>query len=96
MAVFALEQRVFLVKKPGSNPVLLFCPARLHFPSGSQNHLTSEGAFPAPWPAPKIFLVIPESEVPEFKKLLVRYYEGEDPSVIAGFMKERCWKTIEH
>lgn len=42
------------------------------------------------------FLVIPESEVPEFKKLLVKYYEGEDPSVIAGFMKERCWKTIEH
>ena len=41
------------------------------------------------------FLVIPESEVPEFKKLLVKYYEGEDPSVIAGFMKERCWKTIE-
>ena len=24
------------------------------------------------------FLVIPESEVPEFKKLLVKYYEGED------------------
>ena len=42
------------------------------------------------------FLVIPESEVPEFKKLLVKYYEGEDPSIIAGFMKERCWKTIEH
>lgn len=42
------------------------------------------------------FLVIPESEVPQFKKLLVKYYEGEDPSVIAGFMKERCWKTIGH
>ena len=42
------------------------------------------------------FLVIPEGEVPEFKKLLVKFYEGEDPSVIAGFMKERCWKTIEH
>ena len=39
-------------------------------------------------------LVIPESEVPEFKKLLVKYYEGEDISVIAGFMKERCWKTM--
>ena len=42
------------------------------------------------------FLVIPESEVPEFKKLLVKYYEGEDSSVIAGFMKELCWKTIGH
>ena len=57
LAVFALEQRVFLVKNPGSNPVLLFCPARLHFPSGSRNHLTSEGAFPAPWPAPRIFWI---------------------------------------
>lgn len=41
------------------------------------------------------FLVIPEKEVQEFKNLLVKYYEGEDISVIATFMKERCWKTIE-
>lgn len=41
------------------------------------------------------FLVIPESEVPEFKKLLVKYYEGEDTAVISGFMKDRCWKTME-
>lgn len=40
------------------------------------------------------FLVIPEKEVPEFKKLLVKYYEGEDSSVITEFMKERCWKTM--
>ena len=40
------------------------------------------------------FLVIPEKEVPEFKRLLVRYYVGEDDSVIASFLKERCWKTI--
>ena len=39
-------------------------------------------------------LVIPEKEVPEFKRLLVRYYVGEDDSVIASFLKERCWKTI--
>lgn len=57
LAVFALEQRVFLVKSLGSNPVLLFSPARLHFPSGSRNHLTSEEAFPAPWPAPRIFWI---------------------------------------
>lgn len=37
---------------------------------------------------------IPEKEVPEFKQLLVKYYESEDISVIASFMKERCWKTI--
>ena len=41
------------------------------------------------------FLVIPEKEVPEFKQLLVKYYEGEDIAIIATFMKERCWKTIE-
>lgn len=40
------------------------------------------------------FLVIPEKEVPEFKKLLVRFYEGEDMAVIAEFMKQRCHKTI--
>ena len=41
------------------------------------------------------FLVIPEKEVPEFKRLLVKYYEGEAIAVITAFMKERCWKTIE-
>ena len=40
------------------------------------------------------FLVIPEKEVSEFKHLLVKYYEGEDFKVIASFMKEHCWKTI--
>lgn len=40
------------------------------------------------------FLVIPEKEVPEFKRLLVKYYEGEDISVIAAFLKERCWRTM--
>lgn len=41
------------------------------------------------------FLVIPENAVPEFKRLLVRYYEGEDFAVIAAFMKENCWKTMQ-
>lgn len=41
------------------------------------------------------FLVIPEKEVPEFKRLLVKYYEGEDITVIAAFMKKYCWKKIE-
>lgn len=39
-------------------------------------------------------LVIPEKEVPEFKKLLVAFYEGEDEAVICTFMKERCWKNF--
>ncbi len=41
------------------------------------------------------FLVIPENHVPEFKRLLIKYYDGEDISVIAAFMKENCWKTIQ-
>lgn len=41
------------------------------------------------------FLVIPEKEVPEFKRLLVKYYDGEDITVIADFMKKYCWKKIE-
>ncbi len=40
------------------------------------------------------FLVIPENHVPEFKKLLVKYYEGEDISIIAAFMKKYCWRTM--
>lgn len=39
-------------------------------------------------------LVIPEKEVPEFKKLLVEFYEGENTTVIYDFMKERCWKNF--
>ena len=40
------------------------------------------------------FLVIPEKEVPEFKNLLVKYYEGEDISIISDFVKKNCWKTM--
>ena len=40
------------------------------------------------------FLVIPEAHVPEFKRLLISYYEGSDLSAIADFMKEKCWKTF--
>ncbi len=40
------------------------------------------------------FLVIPEEHVPGFKKLLVRYYEGEDIEVIRAFLKQNCWKTF--
>lgn len=39
-------------------------------------------------------LVIPEKEVQEFKKLLVKYYEGEDPKIIFNFMKNKCWKKM--
>lgn len=42
----------------------------------------------------KGLLVIPEEHVPEFKKLLVQYYEGEDIDVISTFLKEKCWRNF--
>ncbi len=40
------------------------------------------------------FLVIPEREVPEFKILLVRHYDGEDIAIISSFLKDKCWKIF--
>lgn len=40
------------------------------------------------------FLVIPEKDVPKFKELLVKFYEGESIEVLRAFMKERCWKNF--
>lgn len=40
------------------------------------------------------FLVIPEKHVPEFKKKLVAYYEGEDIEIISEFLKKYCWKNF--
>lgn len=39
-------------------------------------------------------IVIPESHVPEFKKLLVAYYENRDQGEIAAFMRNVCWRTF--
>ncbi|MBR2675792.1 MAG: Fic family protein [Solobacterium sp.] len=40
------------------------------------------------------FLVIPEEQVPAFKKLLVSYYEGKATDTLSVFLKEKCWKTF--
>ena len=42
----------------------------------------------------KGLLVIPEAQVPQFKRLLVDYYEGSDSEIIITFLKEKCWKTF--
>ena len=39
-------------------------------------------------------IVIPESHVPEFKRLLVAYYEGRDNGEIYSFMREKCWRKF--
>ena len=41
------------------------------------------------------FLVIPEKAVPEFKRLLVLYYENDDAEAISAFMKRECWKNFD-
>ena len=39
-------------------------------------------------------LVVPEALVPEFKGLLVAYYEGKNESQIKQFLKEQCWRKF--
>lgn len=39
-------------------------------------------------------LVIPEKDVPEFKRLLVTYYEGRDKGEIVRFMRDKCWRRM--
>ena len=39
-------------------------------------------------------IVIPESHVPEFKRLLVAYYEDRDNGEITDFMRSKCWRTF--
>ncbi|MBR7060826.1 MAG: Fic family protein, partial [Eubacterium sp.] len=40
------------------------------------------------------FIAIPEGDVPEFKKLLVAYYEDKDNGEIVDFIKTKCWRTF--
>lgn len=39
-------------------------------------------------------LVVPENMVPEFKTLLVAYYEGRNEDEIKGFLKDKCWRQF--
>ena len=39
-------------------------------------------------------LVVPENIVPEFKSLLVAYYEGRNEDEIKAFLKEKCWRKF--
>lgn len=40
-------------------------------------------------------LVIPENDVKDFKKLLIRYYEDKDNGEIKNFLKEHCHKHFK-
>ena len=39
-------------------------------------------------------LIIPEKEVPTFKRLLIAYYEDQDRTEIVAFMKKQCVRTF--
>ena len=39
-------------------------------------------------------LVIPEANVPDFKRLLLSYYEGKNTDEIIAFLKEYAWKRF--
>ena len=39
-------------------------------------------------------LVIPEKEVSDFKKLLIKYYEDGDKEEIRQFLISKCWKKM--
>ena len=39
-------------------------------------------------------LVIPEAQVPEFKRLLIAYYEDKDNGEIKAFLKQNCHKNF--
>jgi len=38
--------------------------------------------------------LINEKEVPEYKKILVKYYENNDITEISEFLKNRCWRKM--
>lgn len=40
-------------------------------------------------------MVVPENTVPEFKQLLVRYYEDIDVGAIKDFLKNQCYRTFQ-
>lgn len=43
----------------------------------------------------KGLLVVPENLVPEFKKLLIKYYEDKDLNSIRVFLEEKCYKKLK-
>ena len=40
-------------------------------------------------------LIVPETDVQAFRKLLVGHYEGTCSNELAAFMKEKCWRPLE-
>lgn len=96
---FEIKERVDEILSSGDNDVdkaielCLFCMRTQIFNDGNKrasvifaNHyIVSHGLG---------LLVIPEAYVPEFKKLLVEFYESNNSTEISSFMKEKCWRKL--
>lgn len=96
---FAVEEKIEEILNKKEEPadiaieLCLYCMKRQIFNDGNKraavifaNHfLISKGAG---------LLVIPWNRVPDFKKLLVLYYEDRDNGEILEFMKTYCWKKF--
>lgn len=96
---FVVEEKIEEILNKKEEPaeiaieLCLYCMKRQIFNDGSKraavifaNHfLISKGAG---------LLVIPWNRVPDFKKLLVLYYEDRDNGEILEFMKTYCWKKF--
>lgn len=96
---FVVEEKIEEILNKKEEPadiaieLCLYCMKRQIFNDGNKraavifaNHfLISKGAG---------FLVIPWNRVPDFKKLLVLYYEDRDNGEILEFMKTYCWKKF--
>lgn len=96
---FVVEEKIEEILNKKEEPadiaieLCLYCMKRQIFNDGNKraavifaNHfLISKGAG---------LLVIPWNRVPDFKKLLVLYYEDRDNGEILEFMKTYCWKKF--
>lgn len=96
---FVVEEKIEEILNKKEEPadiaieLCLYCMKRKIFNDGNKraavifaNHfLISKGAG---------LLVIPWNSVPDFKKLLVLYYEDRDNGEILEFMKTYCWKKF--
>ena len=96
---FAIKEKIDSIINANSNPIdiaielALYCMKAKIFIDGNKrasiifaNHFMIQNGVG--------LLVVPEALVPEFKGLLVAYYEGKNESQIKQFLKEQCWRKF--
>ena len=96
---FAIKEKIDSIINANSNPIdiaielALYCMKAQIFIDGNKrasiifaNHFMIQNGIG--------LLVVPETLVPEFKALLVAYYEGKNETQIKLFLKEQCWRKF--